>query len=83
MRIHTTDHDEVADLLAQPLIAKLVTVNEDCTTRLTPLWFKYRDGNIIFNTHQDTSHVENLKRKKMASVLIDAVKQSYRLHMIG
>jgi len=83
MNPHSTGRDEVADLLVQPLIVKLVTVNEDCTTRLTPLWFKYRDGNIIFNTHEDTSHVENLKRKKTASVLIDAVKQPYRLHMIG
>ena len=27
--------------------------------------------------------MENLKRKKTASVLIDAVKQPYRIHMIG
>lgn len=83
MNLHSTSRDEVTDLLVQPLIVKLVTVNEDGTTRLTPLWFKYHDGNVIFNTHEDTSHVENLKRKKTASVLVDAVKQPYRVHMIG
>ncbi len=83
MNLHLTARDEVADLLAQPLIVKLVTVNEDDTTRFTPLWFEYRDGNVLFNTHEDTSHVENLKRKKTASVLIDSVKQPYRIHMIG
>lgn len=38
------------DLLERPLIMSIATVLADGTPQVTPVWFNYEDGHILFNS---------------------------------
>jgi len=52
--------EEAETFLAQSLIAKLGTHNEDGTIHIAPLWFKYQDGDFLFGTQKITRKIENI-----------------------
>jgi len=84
MRLPELSKDELRELLRQPLIAKLGTLNADGTIRITPLSFEARDDCIILNTHQSNPHAQNLKRNPRCSLLIDTIQPPYKLaHFYG
>ena len=64
-------NDEIEPFLNQPLIAKLCTYNADGTIHVTPLWFKYENGEILLGTQEVTRKVANIKRNNSVTVLID------------
>lgn len=84
MKLPPMSEPEVRELLQKSLVAKLATLNKDGTLRITALWFESREGIIALNTHEKTTHVNNLKRNPNASMLIDSVDWPYKaIHMIG
>lgn len=66
--------DEVESFLAQPLIAKLCTHNEDGTIHAVPIWFKYENGEILLGTQEITRKVRNIKRDNRVTVLVDTTE---------
>lgn len=71
---HPMLRDEMEAFLAQPLIAKLCTHNEDGTIHVVPIWFKYQDGEILLGTQEITRKVRNIKRDNRVSVLVDTTE---------
>ncbi len=80
-----------AELLQQPIVAVLATQNADGSLRMTPLTFEAQDdGSITFNTFENSSAVENLRRDPSCSVLVektapwpDGVDPGYGIHYWG
>jgi general stress protein 26 len=65
-------------------VAKLATLNEDGTIRITPLHYAIDDSNIIFSTWENSDAVRNTRRDGTASVLIDKADQPYAgVHYTG
>ena len=63
--------DEIEAFLAKPLVAKLCTQNEDGTTHIAPLWFKYENGEFLFGTQEITHKIQNIKRDQRVTILVD------------
>jgi PPOX class probable F420-dependent enzyme len=63
--------DELQEFLGRPLIAKLCTQNDDGTIHIAPLYFKYEDGVVLLGTQKMTQKVQNIRRNKQVTVLID------------
>ena len=76
---------EVRAWLSGPNIARLGTINEDGTPRVTALWYLAEaDGSINLNTYEDNVHVRNLRRDPRAALLVDSSEQPYRsVHLNG
>jgi len=70
--------EEVANFLAQPLIAKLCTHNVDGTIHIVPIWFKYRNGEILLGTQEISRKVRNIKRNSQVSVLVDTTEPTLK-----
>ena len=65
-------------------VAKLATVNNDGTLRITPMTYAVDDGDIIFSTWENSDAVRNARRDGTASVLIDKSDQPYAgVHYTG
>lgn len=63
--------EEVVSFLNQAVFARLGTLNEDGTIQMTPILFKYQNGQILMPTQDVSRKVKNIKRDKNVSVLID------------
>jgi len=74
--------EEAETFLAQPLIAKLATHNEDGSIHVAPLWFNYEGGDILFGTQEITQKVQNIKRDPGVTVLVDGVDPVLQAVMI-
>jgi PPOX class probable F420-dependent enzyme len=68
---HPMAQGEVESFLAQPLIAKLCTHNDDGSIHVVPIWFKYENGEILLGTQEITQKVKNIQRDNRVSVLVD------------
>jgi PPOX class probable F420-dependent enzyme len=75
---HPMAHDDVDSFLAQPLIAKLCTHNEDGSIHVVPVWFQHADGEILFGTQEISRKVKNIKRDKRVSVLVDTTEPTLK-----
>ena len=63
--------EEVENFLSLPLIAKLSTHNKDGTIHTVPIWFKFRDGEILLGTQEISQKVQNIKRDSRVTLLVD------------
>lgn len=63
--------DDVRALLAGRRYATLATYNRDDTIYLTPVWFLFDGRGFYFGTSSASRKVENLRRKALASVVVD------------
>ncbi|MFN2418843.1 MAG: TIGR03618 family F420-dependent PPOX class oxidoreductase [Candidatus Limnocylindria bacterium] len=77
--------DEIRAWLLETNVARLGTLNDDGSPRVTALWYLARaDGTITLNTYEDNVHVENLRRDPRAALLVDSCEQPYRsVHFNG
>jgi len=66
--------DEIEEFLGLPLIAKLSSHNKDGTIHTVPVWFKYRDGEILLGTQEITQKAQNIKRDSRVTVLVDTTE---------
>jgi len=63
--------EELATFLAQPLLARLSTLNADGTIHTVPIWYEYREGKLLLSTQTVTQKVKNIQRQPQVTVLID------------
>jgi len=64
---------DLADLLKQPLVAKVGSHGRDDEIRVTPIWFGPEpDGSILMNTFEDSGLVRNIRRNPKCSIAIDS-----------
>ncbi len=85
MRLPGLTEAEIQEWLAEANIARVSTINEDGTPRVTAMWYRpEEDGTITLNTHEDNVHVRNIKRDARVGLLIDSCDQPYRsVHFNG
>jgi PPOX class probable F420-dependent enzyme len=62
---------KVEDFLKGTHFAKLATLNKDGSPQLTPVWYMYENGKLIFNTSRDRRKFFNMKRDDRVAFLID------------
>jgi len=71
--------DEIATFLEEPgHLLRLATVDDDGMPRLAPVWFTYRDGQILFTPRQASRFLHNLRRDPRIAVSIDEDALPYR-----
>jgi len=85
MKMPGLSDEEVRAWLSGPNIARLGTINNDGSPRVTALWYLAEaDGSITLNTYEDNVHVRNLRRDPGAALLVDSSEQPYRsVHLSG
>lgn len=85
MKMPGLTDDEIRAWLTEPNVARLGTINDDGSPRVTALWYlPETDGTITLNTYEDNVHVENLRRDPRAALLVDSCEQPYRsVHFNG
>ncbi|MAT96035.1 MAG: hypothetical protein CL608_02635 [Anaerolineaceae bacterium] len=69
--------EELATFLAQPLLARLSTLNADGTIHTVPIWYLYRDGKLLLSTQTVTQKVKNIQRNPQVTVLVDSNTMPY------
>jgi Pyridoxamine 5'-phosphate oxidase len=72
------NEDELAAFLEEALFARLGTINEDGTIHMTPIFFKYQDGQILMATQAPSRKVRNIQRNKNVTVLIDKIEVPFK-----
>ena len=68
---HPFAEGDLEEFLAQPLVAKLCTHNEDGSIHVAPIWFNNEDGEILLGTQEVTQKVHNIMRDSNVTVLVD------------
>jgi PPOX class probable F420-dependent enzyme len=64
--------DDLLALLAGRRYATLATYDRDDTIHLTPVWFLFDGRRFFFGSSSESRKIENLRRKALASVVVDA-----------
>lgn len=71
---HPMSKDEMESFLARPLIAKLCTHNKDGSIHIVPIWFRYENGELLIGTQEISQKIQNIKRDKRVTVLVDTTE---------
>lgn len=58
------------DLLERPLIMSIATVLADGTPQVTPVWFNYEDGHILFNSARGRLKDRAIRNKPYVALTI-------------
>ena len=69
---------ELASFFEQAQFARLGTFNEDGTIHIAPIFFKYKNGQILMATQVPSRKVRNIKRNKNVTVLIDKTEVPFK-----
>jgi PPOX class probable F420-dependent enzyme len=67
-----------ADILDQKVLAHVATIGPDGEPQNNPVWFDYRDGNILFSQTTKRQKVRNLERDPRVAISIVDEKNLYR-----
>ncbi|MBN8637706.1 MAG: pyridoxamine 5'-phosphate oxidase family protein [Anaerolineae bacterium] len=70
--------EEIAAFLNQAVFARIGTLNEDGTIHMTPILFKYENGQILMPTQDVSRKVKNIKHNHQVSVLIDTTSFPFK-----
>lgn len=74
---------ELDDFLSQRgLVARLSTINPDGTPHTMPIWYEWRDGEILVSTQIIQRKVKNMQRDPRVTILIDTSDFPYKGVMI-
>lgn len=63
--------DELGELLALDVPARLATLEADGFPRITPIWFVWEDGAFWMTSLPYQPHVRNLERDDRAAICVD------------
>jgi len=75
MKMPPLSDADLQQLLQRPLVARFATHGRNGGLRITPVWFKHADGEIVANTLERTDLARNLRKDPECSVLIDVDEQ--------
>jgi nitroimidazol reductase NimA-like FMN-containing flavoprotein (pyridoxamine 5'-phosphate oxidase superfamily) len=81
-RAHPTD-EEIADVLAQRLVATIGTLNRNGSVHLAYVIFDHHDGRVYFETSSVTRKARNAERTGQASVLVQGRAATGRSLMVS
>jgi nitroimidazol reductase NimA-like FMN-containing flavoprotein (pyridoxamine 5'-phosphate oxidase superfamily) len=70
--------EEMASFLEETLFARLGTLNEDGTIHITPVYFRYDNGQIIIATQDISRKVKNIKHNNNVTVLVDVTPWPFK-----
>lgn len=73
---------ELANFLAQPLLARLSTHNADGSIHTIPIWYEHREGKVLLSTQTVTQKVKNIQQNSQVTVLVDTNTMPYKGVMI-
>lgn len=71
-------NEELVSLFEEALFARLGTLNEDGTIHITPVFFRYSDGQILIATQEPSRKIRNIKRNNKVTVLVDISDVPFR-----
>ena len=63
--------EELISFFDKAQFARLATINENGTIHITPIFFKYENGQILMASQDPSRKIRNIKRNKNVTVLID------------
>lgn len=63
--------EELDSFFDQEQFARLGTINEDGTIHITPIFFKYVDGQFLMASQVPSRKIRNIQRNKNVTILID------------
>jgi PPOX class probable F420-dependent enzyme len=69
---------ELAEFLAEPLLAVVGTKRRDGTVALTPVWFEYREDCFWLNSYESAAWPRRVQRDAGASLLVIDPRDSLR-----
>ena len=70
--------DKYADLMNKKIFAGLATLMPDGTPQVTPVWFDFDGGNLLFNTAVGRQKDKNLQRDGRVSLMLIDPENPYR-----
>jgi len=70
--------EELVSFFDKALFARLATINEDGTVHITPIFFKYENGQILMASQDPSRKIRNIKRNKNVTVLIDTTDVPFK-----
>jgi hypothetical protein len=70
--------EELVSFLEQAQFARLGTINEDGTIHIAPIFFKYKDGQLLMATQEPSRKIRNIKHNKNVTVLIDTTEVPFK-----
>lgn len=70
--------EELLSFFEQTTFARLGTLNEDGTIHIAPIFFKYKNGQILMATQDPSRKVRNIKRNNNVTVLIDTTEVPFK-----
>ncbi|MEL6310153.1 MAG: PPOX class F420-dependent oxidoreductase [Chloroflexota bacterium] len=74
---------ELDNFLNQPgIVARLSTINPDGTPHTMPIWYEWRNGEIVVSTQVIQRKVKNMQRDPRVTILIDTCEFPYKGAMI-
>lgn len=62
---------EMEAFLKRPLLARFCSLNADGSIHATPIYYLYQDGEFTFGTQVKAHKIQNIRRDKHVTVLID------------
>jgi PPOX class probable F420-dependent enzyme len=66
------------DLLEQPIVMALATTLSDGTPQVTPIWFNFQDGHILFNSARGRLKDRAIRERPYVALTIIDPKNPYR-----
>lgn len=63
---------EIENFLAKPNLARFCSHNPDGTIHVTPIYYLYKDGDLLFGTQMKARKVKNIQKDRHVTVLIDS-----------
>ncbi len=73
---------EVIAFVEEPLICVLATTGADGSPHAMPMWYLYKDGDILFAAGGKAQKVRNIERTGRATVVVDRREQPYYAVML-
>ena len=70
--------EELVSFFDKALFARLATINEDGTVHITPIFFKYENGQFLMASQDPSRKIRNIKRNKNVTVLIDTTDVPFK-----
>ena len=61
---------ELRDFLSQPLIADIVTLNQDGSPQITPVWYDFDGTYLYVSTTTDRAKARNIKRDNRIAISV-------------
>ena len=73
---------DVEAFLRQPQVCVLATTGADGSPHAMPMWYLFRDGDILFAAGRKSQKVRNIERTGRATVVVDQRDQPYYAVML-